>query len=188
MAIPYYPPDSPQHTVLVPPTLAGNGKDFEEALLGQATRMEKELTMGRYGVSVSLINGEWRPVPSKPDFDGTFMGGGQFNVEAKVCTAPSFPLRDDKFKESQYDWMRNKALYGVPCYLIIHFNRREVGKSGIFEEPFTVSIHVHPELQIWRDYEAGTLKSISREMAKEIGTLIPWTIPKGSRKALPHFI
>ena len=186
MAIPYYPPDSPQHTVLVPPLLGGNGKDFEEALLGQAKRLEKELTMGRYGVSVSLINGEWRPVPSKPDFDGTFMGGGQFNVEAKVCTGASFPLSEDKFKESQYDWMRNKALYGVPCYLVIHFNARE-GKT-FKDEPFTVTILVHPELQIWRDYEAGTLKSISREMAKEIGTLVPWTIPKGSRKALPHFI
>ena len=142
--------------------------------------------MGRYGVSVSLINGEWRPVPSKPDFDGTFMGGGQFNVEAKVCTGASFPLSEDKFKESQYDWMRNKALYGVPCYLVIHFNARE-GKT-FKDEPFTVTILVHPELQIWRDYEAGTLKSISREMAKEIGTLVPWTIPKGSRKALPHFI
>lgn len=186
MAIPYYPTDSPQHTVFVPPVLAGNGKDFEEALLDQATRMEKELTMGRYGVSVSLINGEWRPVPSKPDFDGTFMGGGQFNVEAKVCSKPSFSLEEDKFKSSQYDWMRNKALYGVPCYLLIHFNARE-GKT-FKEEAFTVSIHVHPELQIWRDYEAGILKSISREMAKEIGTLVPWTIPKGSRKPLPHFI
>jgi penicillin-binding protein-related factor A (putative recombinase) len=186
MAIPYYPDDAPEHTIYVPKLLGGNGKDFEQALLDQAERMKSELTMGRYGVSVSLIQGEWRPVPSKPDFDGTFMGGGQFNVEAKVCTKPSFSLEEDKFKSSQYDWMRNKALYGVPCYLLIHFNERE-GKT-FKEDAFTVSIHVHPELQLWRDYESGSVKSISRDMALQLGTRVPWTIPKGSRKPLPHFI
>ena len=184
--IPTYPLDSPERTINVPSKLGGNGKEFEEALLDQAKRMHKELTMGRYGVSVSLINGEWRPVPSRPDFDGAFMGGGQFNVEAKVCSKPSFELHEATFKDSQYNWMRTRALYGVPCYLLLHFNARE-GKT-FKENAFTVSIHVHPELDVWRQFEAGKIKSISREMAAEIGTVIPWTIPKGSRKALPHFI
>lgn len=184
--IPEYPIDAPEHNANVPPLLGGNGKDFEDLLLQQAVRLKNQLTMGRYGVSVSLIQGEWRPVPSKPDFDGTFVGGKQFNIEAKVCTKSSFSLAEDKFKDSQYQWMKTKALYGADCFLIIHFNARS-GKT-FQQAPFTVSIRVHPELQMWKDYEAGVLKSISREMAADVGTRIPWTRPKGTRKPLPHFI
>lgn len=189
MEIPYYPPDAPERTVYVPKALKGNtGKDnFEDLLLQAAERMSDRLTMGRYGVTaIRRGPNDIMCIPSKPDFDGTFMGGAQFNVEAKVESGASFSLGEESFKESQYSWMRNKSLYGVPCFLVVHFNAR-TGKT--FDDPaFTVSIHVHPELQIWRDYESGDLKRIPRELALEIGTAVPWTIPGRAKKPLPHFI
>lgn len=194
MDIPQFPIDAPELTVNVPPTLAGNGKEFEELLMNSAKRMKDRLMMKRFGTTaVPMPGGEggrlqWQPVASRPDFDLTYMGGATANIEAKVCSQPSFSLSEKSLKDAQYEWMRDKAIFGVPCYLVIHFNRRQVGKSNNYEPAFTVSLHVHPELQLWRDYEEGTLKSISREMALAHGVRVPWTVPKGSRKPLPHFI
>lgn len=189
MDIPHFPLDSPEHTTNVPLALKGNqGKDnFEDLLLQSAERMKDRLTMGRYGVTaIRRSANDIMCIPSKPDFDGTFMGGAQFNVEAKVESGASFSLGEESFKESQYNWMRNKAFYGVPCFLVIHYNARS-GKT--FDDPaFTVSIHVHPDLQIWRDYEEKTLKRIDRELALQVGVRIPWTTPGKTKKPLPHFI
>ncbi len=190
MNIPEYPLDSPEHTIHVPRNLKGNtGKDnFEDLLLQSADRMKDRLTMGRYGVTAIRRSAtDIMLVPSKPDFDGTFMGGGQFNVEAKVESGSSFKIANEyHFKASQYNWMRNKSLYGAECFLVIHFNAR-TGKT-FSDEPFTVSIWVNPELPFWRAFEAGDVKSIDRETAKEIGKRVPWVVAKGCKKPLPYFI
>ena len=189
MDIPEFPLDAPEHTVNVPKKLKGNtGKDnFEDLLMQSAKRMKSRLIMGRYGVTaIRRSNTEIMCVPSKPDFDGTFMGGAQFNVEAKVCSSAAFSLHEEFFKRSQYDWMEKKALYGVACYLLLHFNARS-GKT-FSEEPFTVSIPVHPGLPLWQGYVDGSIKTINRELALQVGVRIPWTALGKSRKPLPHFI
>lgn len=189
MEIPQYAPDSPELTTYVPAKLKGNtGKDnFEDLLLQAAKRMKDRLTMSRYGVTcIRRGPGDVMAIPSKPDFEGVFAGSSQFIIEAKVESGASFSLGAEAFKELQYNHMAERARYGVPCFLVIHYNYRKLNKT---EDPaFTVALPVHPELQMWRDYESKELKRIPREMALALGTIIPWTMPKGTRKPLPHFI
>ncbi len=193
MTIPQFETDAPEYTTNVPQTLGGNGKELEQAMMDFAVREKGRLFMGRYGTKGTMVprDGgglEWKPVSSMPDFDLTFMGGATANIEAKVCSGNSFKLDESHLKDVQYEWLRNKAIYGVPCFLVIHFNRRYIGKSNVFTPAFTISLFVHPDLPLWQGYENKTIKSISRETALALGTLIPWTVPKGCRKALPHFI
>ena len=163
-----------------------NGKKFEKLLLEYTVREKKRLTMDRYGVQVAFIDGAWTPVPSFPDFEGVIMGGKQFIVEAKSCSAASFPLHDDKFKERQYRHMKRRSKYGVPCFLIVHFNQRILKTKTV--PAMTISIRVDPGMQLWKDFEAGLVKSISPELALENGSVVEWKTPKGCRKALPAFI
>lgn len=187
--LPVFYHDAPELTTNVPQKLKGNtGKDnFESLLLQFAKREHQRFTMGRYGVTcIRRGPNDIMAVPSKPDFDGTIMGGKQFNVEAKVTTKSSFGLGEEFFKESQYNWMSNKARYGVLCFLVIHFNARS-GKT--FSEPaLTVRIRVASDMPLWQGYEKKEILSITRPMALEVGEVIPWVKPKGCKKPLPYFI
>lgn len=189
MIIPYYPPDSPELTTNVPTKLKGaTGKDnFESLLLQGAVRMKERVHMGRYGVTAIRRSAtDIMCIPSKPDFCGVHKGGSAFDIEAKVESGASFSLGKESFKDSQYAWLCVRALYGVEAYLVIHYNAR---KGKTFDEPaFTVRLLVHPDLPMWKEYEANTLKRIPRDMALARGEIIPWTISKGSKKPLPHFI
>ncbi len=167
-----------------PPKLTG--KEFEDLLLEAAARQKDQLIMGRYGVQANMINGVWTPVRSYPDFEGVRCGGRQFIIEAKACSESSFPLKDDHFRDRQYKHMCRRALYGVECFLLIHFNYRKLKKS---EDPAcTIRIPVDPGRGLWKRFEAGDLRSISREMAREHGTVVAWTTPPRCKKSLPEFL
>jgi hypothetical protein len=182
---------------MTPPKLAGNGKDFEDLLLQRAANEEKRgvLTMSRYGVQVTMIEGEWRPVPSLPDFDGALANGRQFIIEAKVCAGPSFELRKDKLKPRQVAHMLTRSAFGVPCFLLIHFNERKLVRSA--DPAFTVAIPVNDSLPLWRafvDAHAVAKRtkqpvepqgSISREMALRIGVKVEWNVAPGCRTVTP---
>ena len=180
-----------------PETLGGNGKEFEELLMMEAKRLEKLglLTMGRYGTQVSMVDNLWMPVPSYPDFDGVQAGGRQFIIEAKVCTQPSFRIQKDKLKHKQVRHMLTRGRFGVPCYLLIHFNAR-LGAT-FYDSPFTVSIPVKSAddggWEVWEQFDECKEKDkefppLTRALAKELGSPVRWIIPTRSNKLRPDLL
>jgi hypothetical protein len=180
-----------------PAHLGGNGKDFEESLMTEAGRLEKQgiLTMGRYGTMVSLVDNEWRPIPSYPDFEGARRNGRQFIIEAKVCTQPSFRVRNDNLKFKQVRHMMTRSRFSVSCYLVVHFNAR-LGRT-FYDPAFTVAIPVKPaELggwPVWDEYARCKDKNfefppITREQALQLGELVKWHIPARSTNPRPDLL
>ena len=126
----------------VPPSLGG--KEFEGLIMDQAARFDKlggYLTMGRYGVNVSMIGGKWIPVPSLPDFEGVEAGGRQFIIEAKTTGAVSFPLNKKSLKPKQITHMVKRASKGSPCMLMIHFRERQGVRSHSPSELKVFPVH-----------------------------------------------
>lgn len=180
-----------------PAQLGGNGKDFEESLMTEAGRLEKAgiLTMCRYGTQVSLVDNEWKPIPSYPDFEGVRRNGRQFIIEAKVCTQPSFRVRNDNLKFKQVRHMMTRSRFSVSCYLVVHFNAR-LGAT-FYDPAFTVAIPVKPaELggwPVWEDYAKCKDKNfefppITREQALQLGDRVRWHIPARSTNPRPDLL
>jgi hypothetical protein len=173
------------------------GKEFEALLLDAARREEKagRLTMDRYGVEVSNFGGKLIAVPSKPDFEGAIAGGGQFIIEAKANSQPSFQIYPTVIKPRQIRHMVSRSRMGVPCFLIIHWNER-ILKNAV-QPAFTVALPVLHTDTRWTDYIAACAEakrtkaklqpqgSISRDESLGIGTRVMWSIPPRCRNAMP---
>ena len=185
------------------------GKDFEQALMDAAAREERSgnLTMTRYGTKSVTIKDDSDPtgkktktiqVPSLPDFEGVLWNGRQFIIEAKACEGASFEMRKEKIKPQQVEHMLKRDRFGVPCFLVIHFAERQ-GRN-FFHPAITVALPVTNAVPCWQAYVdahavAKKLKgkpkpqgSISRDVAQEMGTLVPWVVPQGCQKALPNLM
>lgn len=184
---------------LVPETL--KGKEFEQLIMDAGTRERKagSLTLGRYGVKGMVVQGKTLLVPSLPDFEGVLAGGRQFIFEAKVCSSHSIPL-DKKFvKPLQISHMLERSAMGAQCFLLIHFCARKLQNAN--QPAFTVALPVTADSSpVWQRFvdiyaEARRLKcdptareSISRDLAYDMGTIVPWVAPKGCKKALPDLL
>lgn len=169
---------------MTPPSLGA--KEFEDLLLQGANRAEKAglLSMARYGVQVSLFNGEWTPISSLPDFDGVVRGGRQFIIEAKKCEKSALAIDKKTIKPRQVRHMLSRARMGVRCFVVIHFCERQ-GKT--FHDPAqTLAIPVNDEWSLWQDFLDGKpVTGINRQLARRRGRKVEWTKPKGCQKALP---
>ena len=182
------------------------GIEFEQLLSAAADREEKigVLTMDHYGVTMSVQNGVTMGIQSKPDFEGVLFNGRQFIFEAKVCSSASFPMTKDKIKPRQVSHLLTRSKFNVPCFVVIHWNARELKKSKV--ESVTVAIPVSENDPRWQRFIDANAKakreskvhgrpipvepqgSISLEESISIGKIIPWTIPKGCRKATPDLL
>lgn len=184
------------------PTDKFSGSDFEDILIASGKREEKlgRMSMRRNGVTSSLFDGRLIQTPSLADFTGVlaYPTGRAFDIEAKVCAHSNFPMNKDKIKPKQVASMLRRARFGCLCYLVVHFTPRNLVRTT--EPAFTVAIPVLPENPMWQEFvdayaEAKRLKvdvtprgSISRDQAVEMGTILPWTVAKGSRKPLPDLM
>lgn len=170
-----------------------------------AAKLEEQdlLTMGRYGVDSVTFGDRVIQVPSLPDFEGVFHNGTQFMIEAKTCAGASFPMEKSKIKPKQLEHLLKRSAFGVPCFLLIHFNARNLVTSQ--QPAFTVAIPVQPDNPRWQKFvdayremdrlnrgkpEAERVKvepqgSISRDLAQDMGILVPWYVPPRARKPLP---
>jgi hypothetical protein len=176
------------------------GDEFESALKDAAAREEKQglLTMDHYGVTLSVQNGITMGVQSKPDFEGVLFNGRQFIFEAKSKTGASFPLVKNELKPRQVSFMLGRAKFGVPCFLVIHWNARQLKKSKV--DAFTVAIPVSDADSRWQRFVDAYAKakrekapvepqgSISLEESLAIGKIVPWITPKGCRKPTPDIL
>jgi len=157
------------------------GKELERRCVLQADRYrrDRDLTMARYGVHGVLVDGQWRPIDSLPDFEGVLPGGRQFIFEAKVCNQASFPLDDDKFKARQYKHLMERSEFGVITFLLIYFPERRL-KTKV-DAPLLVAFPVNRSMEFWSRFETGEIKRISRDDAIEYGVELQWTeqqVPK----------
>jgi hypothetical protein len=177
------------------------GVEFEALCAESAARDEKAgiLTMGRYGVTMSVQDGRTMGISSLPDFEGVLAPiGRQFIMENKVCSGPSFPMQKDKIKPRQVSHMLKRSKFGAISFLVIHFNARNLIKSS--HAAFTVAIPVtdaDPRWQRFVDAYALAQKtkqpvipqgSISRDEAEFIGLPVRWEIAKGCRKSRPNLL
>ncbi|MCE5310475.1 MAG: hypothetical protein LLG20_22790 [Acidobacteriales bacterium] len=172
---------------MVPPKLSG--KEFETALMDAAKRHEAEgaLTMGRYGVqAMHLGKDKVITVPSLPDFEGVLATGRQFIIEAKAVAGSSLPLKSDHFRGRQYAHLAKRSEFGASCWLAIHFSARRLVNS--IQPAMTLAVPVDRSMPFWQAYETGETATLHRDTAHQIGSVIPWRIPKGCRKPLPDLV
>jgi len=182
----------------VPPALSG--KEFEALILESVARCQRYGTLcgGRYGVMVTMVDGKWLPIPSYPDFEGCLSGGRQWIVEAKTCSQSSFPMVKQSLKPKQVKHMLERSAFGALSFLFIHFNERR--STRINDPGITYAIPVTSAWPRWKQFvdaysESRKSKepvepqgSISRDLAHELGTVVRWICPKGSRKPLPDIL
>jgi len=185
-------------TTLTPEKI--KGLEFEDLIVDSANREEKSgsLTLNRYGVTLSVQNGVTMGIQSKPDFEGVVATGRQFIFEAKVCSGASFPMHKDKIKPRQVSHMLIRSRFNVPCFLLIHWNARELVRSKV--GAVTVAIPVSGADPRWQRFvdayakarrEKTTVEpqgSITLEESIIIGKVVPWVVPKGCRKPTPDIL
>lgn len=185
----------PKLDKLIPKNL--NGKQFEELCLFDAKYREREvlveslLTMGRYGVQVSVRKGEggrpeYTPIRSLPDFEGVLRGGRQFIFDAKTCTQASWGSESLKsFRDRQYRHLKKRQEYGAICFLLIHFNERKLKTKITPAATYALSL---TEEAFWTPLETGEMKSISRSLCEEYGIPCEWWTPPNSTKPRPDLL
>lgn len=163
-------------------------KEFENVCIFAMEFAERggDATMSRYGVHASLIDGKWRPIESLPDFEGVFRDGHQFIFDCKVCSQASFPLDDDKFKRRQLRHMLRRSDFGVTCFLLIHFNERQLQKRT--ESARTVAFPVYRDHPLWVAFDAGEVKRIGRDHCDQYGVDVCWFTPPGAKKLRPALV
>lgn len=157
------------------------GRDFEQIVLFRAEKLEQDgrLCLGRYGVQVTMMRDpvtqemKMQPMRSLPDFEGTIEGGLQLIIEAKVCSGASYPLLTTSKKHPrQIEHMLKRARFGARCYLLVHFNGRQLVAK--MDEPATFAFEVNADMRLWKEFLSGERKSISRADAELIGIPVPW--------------
>lgn len=180
-----------QDTVRTPSTL--KGKDLEKLCMLDASWQAARhgYSMGRYGVQVSIRNDEagekkLTPIASLPDFEGTLPPcGQQFITDAKVTSSASFSIHS-YFADRQLSHMLDRADYGAICFVLIHFNERELKRETI--PAMTYAFPVYREHTFWQEFDRGEVKSISRLDCDEHGTWVKWWMPDRCRVARPNLL
>jgi penicillin-binding protein-related factor A (putative recombinase) len=162
-------------------TLTGN--EFEKLIVFRAKELEESglLTLTRYGVQAVMMNNretgkpEWQIQKSLPDFDCCIKGGQQMVIEAKVCSQPSYRIRNNDQKHpKQIDHMLRRSRFGARCFFMIHFNPRELVKKS--EPAETFAVPVDPDSNFWREYESCERTNINRMEADLYGIRVPWNL------------
>lgn len=183
----------PTEPLRYPTTLTLGAKEWENVTL-EAIKLEREhktLTGNRYGVDCRPMPSkkhrgeiEWTPVASLPDFEGVLMNGPQFVIEnKKVASRKSLQLNDDKLKKRQLAHMFDRDEFGGVCFLLVHFNPRELKAGSTNSETFAFPVSkTHP---FWIQFGLGTLNSLTPEHCVEFGFRVPWGSKYRSRTMRP---
>jgi len=166
-------------------------KDFESHCLRyfDTTKRAGTATAGRYGVMASLLDGKWQPRASLPDIEGILAGGRQFIFDCKVCSQSSQRIDQDAWgsmRGRQISHMLDRSDLGAICFLLVHFNPRELKTRTDPEETFAVQ--VHRKVDLWSEFGTQQRKSISREWCRiylPVSCRVAWELPS-SRAKIPR--
>jgi hypothetical protein len=169
------------------------GKDFEELVMARAAKDEANghYTLDRYGVKGAFDprTKMWRPIRSKPDFEGVLPGGRQLIFDAKVMGKASFSVSDPKHKNviAQRNFMLHRWSFGVPTFFLIHCTERVMATKT--DPAVTVAFPCDPETPWWKEVVEGTRKSFKRDELVLFGRVVYWsTANPTDRKPLPNFL
>lgn len=179
---------------LIPAKLLG--KEFEAFVddRGKQLRAAGIASIGRYGTTaVHMMNQQTRrleltAIPSKPDFEGVNHQGRQFIFDCKVCSQSKFDLQPYRSstkgsKAKQLRFMLERAEFGVPCFFLIHWNRRElVTKTDVQQ---TWAVYVRANDPYWTAVENGEISSMTRGDCETLGRRVRWFIPPRCRNVVP---
>jgi penicillin-binding protein-related factor A (putative recombinase) len=127
-----------------------------------------------------------RPIQSLPDFEGVTIDGVQFVFDCKVCSGASFPLNNSHFAERQLRHLLTRADFGATCFLMLHFNERELTKRTVAAA--TYAFPVHREHPFWLEYFRGEVKSVGRLDCEQHGMTVWWREPDRCRVARPDIL
>jgi len=163
------------------------GKELEDLILWRARQYDEpasRYSLGRYGVMASLIAGNWTPIQSLPDFEGVLPGGKQFIFDTKVCSQATYSLSGGTSKsfKNQYKHMRRRDKFGVMCFLLIHYNARELKTKS---DPALTVLFPVGDTPFWEAYDNMEQKGITREDAVAYGTVMEWRLAtdRGTKKS-----
>lgn len=175
------------------------GRSFEKLLKGRHQDYERRGTavVDAYSVQSSFqSDGASISVPSPPDFEGlSELYPSQIIFDAKVCGKPHFGL--DRFRDKteetkrgskrrQLTFMYRRARFGAFCFFLIHWSCRELKRS--YHPQRTYLFPVHRELPFWTQFEAGEIKTLSREVCAELGVEVLWSKYPRARTFRPAWL
>ena len=163
------------------------GKDFEESVLSQAGRYEREgiLKMARNGVEVVLIGGAWRPVPSFVDFRGVYGCGKMFLAECKSTKQKSLPLSESSVKAHQIAELVDWGEWGVPGMLLVHHQGRELKSRRVFGETRVYLVDGRLDWVIEYQEKVVSGRVDFGSLDRSMGDVVPWVRFPRCRKSGP---
>lgn len=90
-------------------------------------------------------------------------------------------------KRRQLKHMLSRSKYGAVCFFLIHWNSRELKTKT--NPSTTVAIPVHHSMSFWQQFEQGGVKSISRDLSFQLGTIVEWnTLTRRESKQRPDVL
>ena len=173
------------------PTKLG-GQQFERLILSRAAIEGRagKYTLGRYGTITVRVAGRWSPVPSLPDFEGIQAErGSQFIFDAKVCSQAAFPLSGGtsrSFFSRQYSHLIRRSRFGALTFILLHFNARTLKTKS--EPAGTFLIPVVEGMTLWKRYDDGWLRTLTRDLSSKYGISVSWGLASPrTRLVTPDF-
>lgn len=112
--------------------------------------------------------------------------GLAIHFDCKVCSQASLSLQSDHFSNKQKRQLLDHASYGAVCFLLIHFNARELATKS--DPAVTVAMPLHPDHTFWRDVLDDRIATLSRATAFEYGVVVKWDAPGRTLKERPDVL
>ena len=167
------------------------GSEFQALVKQRCDQLRESglASIGLYGVQAARRADDWVILQSLPDFEGVTRDARQTIFDAKVCSQASFAL--DKYRietkgarSRQLSHMLERSRYGVRCFFLVHWNRRELSKR--IEEAITYAFPVRQGHPFWESFLAGEAKVLRRTDCEAYAMEVPWCLAnRRDRKLRP---
>jgi len=169
------------------------GSAFEKLIVERNAeyKSQKLACIGRYGVQAARMKDDWIIMSSLPDFEGTLQGGRQIIFDAKVCSQASMPLDQYRWetraaRARQLRHMYERSAFGAVCFFLIHWPARQLKTKS--EPAITFRFPVSVYSAFWLSFEAGEVRTLSRNDCENHGVVVSWNAFGRGTKPRPDFL